>query len=269
MNTNPKSAGLQQSRIKKHIEELDSYRFFNLLTGPKLFSIVEKLLPKYRERSYPPTETLSMFLSQTMSADRSCQNIANKMAVKRIDNRLLVHNTHTGSYCIARQRLPVSLISELVRCTGKLIEEQLPVHWCLQGRPVKLVNGTTVTMPDTLKNQEAYPRQRGQKAGLGFPICRIVGIISLASGTVLDAAIGPYKGKGANEQTLFRGRLDSFDAADIVLGDAFFSTYFFLAEFIARGVDAVLSKMGHEKSRLIFARDKNWVGKIIWSPMRG
>ena len=51
------------------------HTFFNLLTGPGLLSAVEDLLPEHRERSFPPTETLSMFLSQAMNADRSCQNI--------------------------------------------------------------------------------------------------------------------------------------------------------------------------------------------------
>jgi hypothetical protein len=70
------------------------------------------------------------------------------------------------------------------------------------GRPVRLVDGTTVTLPDTAANQAAYPQSRGQKAGLGFPICRLVGIICLASGAVLDASLGRFRGKGGDEQTL-------------------------------------------------------------------
>ena len=93
----------------------------------------------------------------------------------------------------------LEMISELVRCTGQLVGEQLPMHWHWKGRPVKLVDGTTVTMPDTLENQAVYPQLGAQQPGLGFPICRIVGIICLASGCVINAAMGPYKGKGADE----------------------------------------------------------------------
>jgi len=66
------------------------------------------------------------------------------------------------------------------------------------------VDGTTVTMPDTEINQRTYPQQGAQKPGLGFPICRIVGITCLSSGAVLDAAIRKFQGKGGCEQTLLR-----------------------------------------------------------------
>ena len=62
--------------------------------------------------------------------------------------------------------------------------------WRWMGHPVRLLDGTTVALPDTAANQAAYPQWRGQKAGLGFPICRLVGIICLASGAVLDASLG-------------------------------------------------------------------------------
>ena len=63
----------QQKRLSSHAAISDSYAFFNLLTGPECLEEVESLLPEHRERLFPPTETLSMFLAQAMSADRSCQ----------------------------------------------------------------------------------------------------------------------------------------------------------------------------------------------------
>src|SRR5690606_24575486 len=142
---------------------------------------------------------------------RSCQNVVNTVAVHRAINGLPRTSTSTGSYCKARQRLPVPLVSELVRCTSILIDKQLPRHWRWQGRSVRLIDGTTVTMPDTDENQAIYPQQDGQKPGLGFPICRIVGILCLASGGVMNAAMGPFKGKGGDEQTLVRKLVDSFE----------------------------------------------------------
>jgi hypothetical protein len=56
-------------------------RFFNLLIAPALYDSVEFLLPKHRERLFPPTETLSMFLAQALSSDRSCQNAVNQAAI--------------------------------------------------------------------------------------------------------------------------------------------------------------------------------------------
>ena len=143
-----------------------------------------------------------------MNADRSCQNIVNEFTVQRVSHGLAACSTHTGSYCKARQRLPLEMVSELVRCTGALIDMEVPTHWRWEGRPVKLIDGTTVTMPDTEDNQATYPQQRGQKPGLGFPISRIVGVICLASGGILNAAMTSYSGKGASEQALLRGMLN-------------------------------------------------------------
>ena len=114
----------------------------------------------------------------------------------------------------------------------------------LERPKVKISDGTTVTMPDTASNQTKYPQQTGQKPGLGFPICRIVGITYLSSGALLNAAIGHFKGKGADEQILLRSMQDGFKAGDLVLGDANFPTYFFIANMQEKGVDILMEQNG-------------------------
>src|SRR5699024_7347945 len=106
---------------------------------------------------------------------------------------------------------------------------------------------TTVIMPDTAANQSAYPQQRNQQPGLGFPICRLVGVTCLATGAILDAAISRYQGKGAHEQALLRELLDNFEPGDVMLGDALYATYFLLAELQARGVDGVFEQHGSRR----------------------
>ncbi len=54
----------QQRCVHHRAVSSDSYDFFNILTGPELLDQVEILLPDHRERLFPPTETLSMFLAQ-------------------------------------------------------------------------------------------------------------------------------------------------------------------------------------------------------------
>ena len=73
-----------QQRIRHRVAETDSYAFFNLLTGPQLLEQVESLLPEHRERLFPPTETLSMFLAQALLAGGSCREVVNDAAVKRL-----------------------------------------------------------------------------------------------------------------------------------------------------------------------------------------
>ena len=81
-----------------------------------------------------------------------------------------------------------------------------------------------MTPADTPANQATYPQSRSQQPGLGFPLCRLVGIVCLGSGAVLNAATGAYRGKGGDEQTLLRALLDTLVRGDILVGDAFFPT---------------------------------------------
>lgn len=253
MNPRRRAAILQQRRSHHLTSNADAYAFFSLLTGPELFEQVDSLLPDHRERLFPPTETLSMFMAQALSADRSCQRAVNELAIKQLRAGLKPCSTHTGGYCRARQRLPVEMVSSLVRNTGNLISSNArSVQW--MGRPVRLVDGTTIAMPDTQSNQNAYPQSRGQKPGLGFPICRLVGIVCLSSGAVLDAALGRFRGKGGDEQTLLRSMLDTLNTGDVLLGDAYYATYFLLCELQRRGIDGVFEQYGARRRSTDFRR---------------
>ena len=105
----------QQVRVTSKKQKLDSFSFFNQLTSDLLFGEVEDLLPPHRERLFPPTETLSMFLSQVVSEDRSCQNIVNQSAVTRLLGKLPLCSTATGGYCKARYRLPIEMVQQIQR----------------------------------------------------------------------------------------------------------------------------------------------------------
>ena len=222
-----------------------------------MLSKVEELLPEeHREREFPPTETLSMFLAQAMSEDRSCQKTVNEAAIKRVVGGLSPCSTATGGYCRARQRLPLGMVSTLVRFTGELMNNQIPDRWRWHGKSVYLVDGTTVTLPDTTANQAVYPQQSAQTPGLGFPISRIVGIICLSSGALLNAALSRFSGKGSGEQTLFRSMLDTFSAGDLILGDALYGDYFLLASLLDKNVDAVFEQQGARKRVTDFRKGK-------------
>jgi len=74
----------QQQRIRSHATISNSYAFFNLFTGSEFLDPVESLLPEHREWLFPPTETLSMFLAQAVSAGCSCQSTVNDASIKRL-----------------------------------------------------------------------------------------------------------------------------------------------------------------------------------------
>jgi hypothetical protein len=106
-----------------------------------------------------------------------------------------------------------------------------------RGRSVKLLDGTTVSMPDTVANQAVYPQSGVQKPGLGFPLAMRVALISLSTGAVLRWALGPCRGKHTGEQALFRTLMPCLDAGDVILVDRYHCNYFTIALLRERGVD--------------------------------
>jgi len=73
----------RRERIERHAGASSALEFFNVLTSPELLELTEAHLPEHRERLYPPTVTLAMFISQTLNADGSCQRAVNAWAVSR------------------------------------------------------------------------------------------------------------------------------------------------------------------------------------------
>lgn len=237
---------LRQRRdgIGRRARSTPAVEFFNVLTSAQLLRTTEAQLPEHRERLYPPTVTLSMFMRQVLDADGSCQNAVNGWAAQRAAAGLSACSVRTGGYCRARQRLPLEMLSALTRQTGQLLSQQARAQWLWRGRTVKLVDGTGLSMPDTQDNQGRYPQPNSQAPGVGFPLARLVVVMCLATGAALDAAIGPYQGKGSGELALMRRLLEGFRPGDVMLADALYCNYFLIASLMAAGVDVLMAQNG-------------------------
>ncbi len=108
--------------------------------------------------------------------------------------------------------------------------------------------------PDTEKNREQWPQPPTQKPGLGFPLLRIVVLMSLATGALCGFAEGPYQGKETGETALLRSILDRLKAGDVLLADCYFCSYFLIALWHALGVDPVFRQ--HQRRVTDFALGK-------------
>lgn len=113
-----------QRSIDQRAGQIDVVDFFNVLTGPELLETTEAYLPEHRERLYPPTVTLSMFMKQALEQDGSCQKAVNGWAARRAVEGLSARSIRTGAYCRARQRLPVEMVTALTHETGQLLSRR-------------------------------------------------------------------------------------------------------------------------------------------------
>jgi hypothetical protein len=226
--------------VRDQLGRKEGLPFLDILTSDLVATACRNCNHFWRERLYTPWITLGMMLSQVLSEDHSCDEAVDRFQKFRHDQGLPFVSADTSSYCEARLRLPEPLFWDLVQRTGQTIHQNAKASWLFHGRSVKIVDGSTVTMPDTPRNQAVYPQQKSQAPGLGFPIARILVVFSLAVGTVLDAAVGPYHGKQTGELALFRPLGARFQRGDILLADRFYCSFWLIAEMQARGVDVVV-----------------------------
>jgi putative transposase len=191
---------------------------------------------------YTPAITLWAFLSQVLFKEeqRSCLAAVSRVIVLMVSLGRPNCSDNTGAYCRARAKLPEVVIRRLAYDVADGCERQLPREWLWRDRHVHLVDGTTLSMPDTDENQEAYPQQSEQKEGLGFPIMRVVVMLSLATAMVSGTALGPYAGKETGEPALLRKLLDRFSEGDILLADRYYCSYFMICLLLELGVDFVV-----------------------------
>src|SRR5438552_2734733 len=161
-------------------------------------------------------------------------------AVVSLDLSCNPQDVDTGNYCRARAKLSVPLLRRLTLQVGNALEAAAPAAWRWHGQHVVLVDGFTVTLPDTPENQKSYPQPCTQKPGLGCPLLRAVVLLGLATAALQGLALGPYQGKESGETALLRTLLELLPPGTVVLADRFYCSYFMLALLQARGVQAVL-----------------------------
>jgi Transposase DDE domain len=221
-----------------------------VLSAEKVQAAVEGAGVKYRQCLFTPLVTLWAYLAQVLSADGSCREaVAKLLSMLGGDGPLDLKDPdpETGPYCKARKRLPLPLVTRLTRQTADALHAKHPAGKLLGGRPIKVVDGTVVSMPDTPANQKQFPQPTTQKPGLGFPMMRVVAVMSLHCGAVLDIAFGPYAGKQSGESAMLRALFCSLDKNDVLLGDRYYASYWMIAMLQERGVDSLFRQHQHRK----------------------
>ena len=226
-------------KVRSALDKCDGLPFADLLSGEQIQMVLNTLNYSYRKRLYDPFVTLSAFLSQMISKNKSCEAAVCRVLFDLAYQEQAFPSPETTSYVQARQRLPEELFWQLSRSIGSQLAREALTKWKWKDRDVFLVDGTTCTMADTEENQQEYPQHSNQQEGLGFPTARITVLISLSVGTVTDSRIGPIKGENTGEIEQFRQMFDSLKSGDIVLGDCLYDSYADIAELQARGVDCV------------------------------
>ncbi len=189
-----------------------------------------------RQRTYPLPLTFWAFLSQVLSPGSACREVVRKVQAWYAP-QAQTPDSGTSAYCQARRRLPLASLTELHQTLATKLSARITPPELWLGRRVKVVDGTGLSMPDTVANQKVWPQPNTQKPGCGFPVVKLAACFCLASGALLDWVEGTLK---EHDCRLLQKLLPAFKKGDVVLADRGFSSFPSLATLLARGVDAVM-----------------------------
>ena len=104
----------KQQKLQHYANKINSSDFVDLLSNDALTATIKDHVPPFREQIYTPTQTLSMFVAQTLNEDRSCSKAVIDMIIQnKSNNKARKISPNTGAYCLARQKLPLPLLTNI------------------------------------------------------------------------------------------------------------------------------------------------------------
>ncbi len=231
--------------LKEKFSQSLGLPFQNLLPQSEIQKVLDELKIKYRQRLFDPIVTLWAFLSQVLEPDKSCHNAVSRVISYLVGEKVELPSTDSSAYCQARLRLPEELLQQLFGKAAQNLEEKVTAEYLWCGRNVKVIDGSSVAMPDTVENQEVYPQPSSQKPGCGFPIAKIGVIFSLATGAAVALASDVLH---THDLKLARKLYGFLNPKDVLLGDRAFCAYVDLIAIKNLGCDAVFRKHQSRKT---------------------
>ena len=171
--------------------------FANTSSERSILETLDEHGVKYRDRVFGPITTIWGFLSQVLSEDHSRRDAVARIIGHRAVVGLETCSPNTASYCNARGRLPIGVLSTLARRTAAELQAASPAEWKWNGRTEFIADGSTVSMPDTPENQGADPHPSAQQPWVVFPLASVVVLLSLSTGGCDDLAFAPFAGRSS------------------------------------------------------------------------
>lgn len=222
--------------------------FCHILSEQAVSKALANIETCFLDRIYSPLITLWVFLGQVLSQDHSCRAAVARLIAHRVSRKQQACSAETGAYCMARKRLPEKFFSDVARQTGSTLDTNAKEEWLWKGRRVLAYDGSTVSMPDTEKNQAAYPQPPQQKPGVGFPLARIAAFFSLSCGAVVELGICRYAGKGHSELGILRELWNILHPGNVLLADRYMCAWHEIFLLQERGVHSVTRLNSHRKA---------------------
>jgi len=224
---------------------------------------------RWRDRLLTPAATVRLFLLQILHG-----NVA-ITALRHIGQMAAT----ASSYCEARTRLPLVLFAQLFDAVTQHVisatrmSQESDAATLLNGRRVLLGDATTFSTPDSAALRDHFGYPPGQRAGCGFPVGKLLGVIDALTGVIVAALACPLFTHEAREMLSLHPLLKK---GDVLVADRGFCSYLQIALLLRGGVDAVMRL--HQRrpeqwtadQQVVWKRPKkrpDWMNETLWSSL--
>jgi len=177
--------------------------------------------PNSRDHDYTRWRTFWCMLWQALNPLASGREVVRQLqALFDLENGPQL-SPEDGAYCRAKARLPLDQFPKGLSATAVQADQLAPPLQLLQGRPLKVVDGSALTLADTQKNRATYPPIESTNTPL-FPQLRLVVLFSLLSGAILAVAQDALQ---ISELALLHELATHLVAGDVLVGDRGFGSF--------------------------------------------
>jgi len=240
-------AGLGRKPLATRIREILKIRTLDAICLAHLEGLLGDAVPSWlrqfktdkglnsRKRAFTPILTFWAFLAHVLDAGSSCKTAVTRVQALCAAKKLAAVSKSTSAYCRARARLGAKLLIHIFRHVTDAVA--LAAGVLGEQNRLLVMDGTTLSMPDTDANRSVYAYAPGQKPGCGFPLMYVLGIFDLRTGACLRVVKSAAR---RHDSALAWRIIGSLRAGDTLLADRAFCSYAFIAECEARGVHVVM-----------------------------
>ncbi len=198
---------------------------------------LESLSLTQRVRQYCNVVVFWVWLAQILEANASLSKAVSLVQCWCGEAGLPVPSGDTGAFSRGRGRLGEAFLAGASQRVRTHLGARIRPEDTYKGHVVKSIDGSSLTLDDTASNQEQYPQPTSQKAGCGFPVMGIMGVLNHAHGGWEDFVEGL---QSAHDAPIFHKLMHCFEPGDLLCGDRAFCTYELMSTLDQRQVHTLM-----------------------------
>jgi hypothetical protein len=177
---------------------------------------------QWRDRLLCPLLTLRLFVLQVLHGNTAIHHLRQLSGI----------DFAAASYCEARQRLPLEVLTSLLGVMVQWADRGMEsMRWL--GHRVLIVDCSSFSMSDTRELREHFGLPPSTAAGIGYPVSKLLGLMDAATGLFVQMLALPLFVHDLRHAAQLHPMLRS---GDILLGDRAYGSYAHFALLQMRGV---------------------------------